>query len=53
MYDDVTRQEQYNGLAKREKKLQEADKAKQRLDTPPRSDEPNFGKSISVWGVSL
>ncbi len=33
-YDDVTPQEQENVLAKEEKKLREADKAKQRLDEP-------------------
>ena len=44
--DNVTPQEQENVLAEEEKKLQEADKAKQKLDNPPRSDEPNSAKSI-------
>ena len=37
----VKPQEQENVLAQEEKKLQEADKAKQRSDTQSRSDEPN------------
>lgn len=42
VYDDFTRQEQENGWTKREKELQGADEAKQRLYTPPRSDVPTF-----------
>lgn len=45
-YDGVTPYEQENVLAQEEKKLQEADKAKQRSGTPPRSDEPNSAKSL-------
>ena len=45
-YDDVAPQEQENVLAKEEKKLQEADKAKQRFETPPRSDEPYLAKLV-------
>ncbi len=41
-YDDVAPQEQENVLAKEEKKLQEADKAKQRFETPPRRNKPNL-----------
>ena len=44
--NDVVPQEQDNVLAQEEKKLQEADKAKQKLDTPPRSNEPSSVKSV-------
>ena len=44
--DAVMPQGQDNVWAEEEKKLQEADKAKQKLDTPPRNSEPNSANTF-------